>query len=283
MSSKHAADDRTVTELCRRFDLDFITLHREASDRSVLVAEVRNRNGQRLMLKQLTPEHGRTELIALQTWQATGLVPRLVAVLEPGVYLAEWLYGPSLADVRDGFPLDMEAIGRMISGLHTIAPPLELPPIRDRFALSAQDTWFLLPAAMKAVAREITVLLSTYQPPTAALLHGDLVPTNVICTPSGPRAIDPFGYSGLASWDLAQLAVAAEGRGRPGLLKALLTGYGTEPPLMAEMFAWMILYFFHKNLAAHRSEFIARLQPLAEQLSQTGDPETFLYHYRGAR
>jgi len=109
------------------------------------------------------------------------------------------------------------------------------------------------------------------------------VPTNVICTPSGPRAIDPFGYSGLASWDLAQLAVAAEGRGRPGLLKALLTGYGTEPPLMAEMFAWMILYFFHKNLAAHRSEFIARLQPLAEQLSQTDDPETFLYHYRHTR
>jgi hypothetical protein len=44
-----------------------------------------------------------------------------------------------------------------------------------------------------------------------ALLHGDLVPSNIILTGRGPVAIDPVGYRGPAAWDLAQLAVALAG------------------------------------------------------------------------
>ncbi len=44
-------------------------------------------------------------------------------------------------------------------------------------------------------------------------------------------------------------AVSSMGRGRPGLLAPLLQGYRITPPLLAETFAWMDLFYLQKNLA----------------------------------
>ncbi len=95
-------------------------------------------------------------------------------------------------------------------------------------------------------------------------------------TPAGPRFIDPVGRRGLPARDLAQLAASSVGRGRPGLLAPLLEGYRTTPPLLAEMFAWMVLFYLQKNLALPNSPFTQHLLPVAAELDKNGDAERFL-------
>jgi len=266
--------------LCRRYGLDLIAAH-EGTDRSALVAHVRDGTGHDLVLKRTSPERGGGELATLRAWSGTGLASRLVAVLEPNLYLAEWLRGPSLAEVITAGPIDARAIGRMLHGLHAVPPPSGLRPVRDRFAVAAREGWPALPPALRALGVPITAHLTRYKAPHAILLHGDLVPLNVLLTPDGPKVIDPIGYRGFPAWDLAQLAVAAEGRGGCRMLPDLLTGYGSTPPSMAEAFAWMILFFLQKNLIEERPVFAANLQPLAAALLVAGDPDAFLRHYCG--
>lgn len=92
--------------------------------------------------------------------------------------------------------------------------------------------------------------------------------------------IDPVGYRGPAAWDIAQLAGAAEGRGQAGLLPGLLAGHGSEPPFLAELFAWQLLAYLNRNLAAGGTAFSRRLLPVAEMLLEAGDPTTFSRRYR---
>ena len=266
--------------LCRRYGLDLIAVY-EGTDRSALVARVRDHTGHDLVLKRTSPARGRGELAALRAWSETGLASRLVAVLEPNLYLAEWLHGPSLAEVTTCGPIDAQAIGRMLHGLHAVPPPPGLRPVRDRFAVAAREGWPRLAPTLRAIGVAITAHLTRDEGPREILLHGDLVPLNVLLTPNGPKIIDPVGYRGVQAWDLAQLAVAAEGRGGGRMLPDLLAGYGSTPPLMAEAFAWMILFFLQKNLIENRPAFAANLQPLAEALRVAGDPDAFLRHYCG--
>ncbi len=273
-----------VVSLCHRYKLDLIAVYAEsetnAGARSFLVAQVRDRTGRQLVLKRTTPERGLSEIAALRRWSESGLASRLVAVLEePDLYLTEWLQGPSIAQLPDQEPLDATAVGRMLRGLHSVAPPPELPPVRDLFVLPIQEGWSLLSPAMRSLGQNITTRLFAYQPPRVVLLHGDLVPLNVLLTPDGPKVIDPFGQQGLPAWDLAQLAVAVAGRSNRRILPALLDGYDAVPPLLADAVAWMILFFLQKNLAEHRPAFVAHLRPLAEQLVGSGDAETFLRRF----
>jgi hypothetical protein len=113
----------TAHDLCRRYGLDLVAIHAQGTETSRLVAHVRDQRGRHYALKQTTPERGTNELAALRAWQPTGYVPRLVAELEPNLYLAEWLTGPSLAELPGNAPLDAQAIGRMIRGLHDVPPP----------------------------------------------------------------------------------------------------------------------------------------------------------------
>ncbi len=264
--------------LCRRYGLDLIAVH-EGTDRSALVAHVRDRTGHDLVLKRTSSERGRGELAALRAWSDTGLTSRLVAVLEPNLYLAEWLRGPSLAEVAACEPVDARAIGRMLHGLHAVSPPSSLRPVRDRFTVAAHEGWPHLLPALRDLGVAVTAQLTSYEAPHEILLHGDLVPLNVLLTPDGPKIIDPVGYRGFHAWDLAQLAVATEGRGGCRMLPDLLAGYGSTPPLMAETFAWMILFFLQKNLIEDRPAFATNLQPLAEALLVAGDPDAFLRQY----
>jgi aminoglycoside phosphotransferase (APT) family kinase protein len=269
----------TAEELCRRYGLDLVAIHAQDTETSRLVACVRDQRGRQYVLKQTTPERGTNELAALRAWQPTGYVPRLVAELEPDLYLAEWLTGPSLAELPNNAPLDAQAIGHMIRGLHDIPPPDDLPTVSNPFAVRSQEDWAPLPPAMRAMAAGLTARLDEYKPPRLVRTHGDLVPTNVILTADGPKAIDPLGCRGLPSWDLAQLAAAGAGRGRAHLLPSFLAGYGEEPSLIAEMFAWMIFRFLRWNLDTGRTQFIVHLQPLAEELTNSGDLGSFMRQY----
>ncbi len=269
-----------LSALCRRYKLDLIAVY-EGTDPAACVAHVRDRVGQDLVLKRTSPERGRGELAALRAWSGTGLASRLVAALEPNLYLAEWLHGPSLAEVMTSEPIDAQAIGHMLHGLHAVAPPSSLGPARDHFVAAARDGWPRLAPALRDLGVAVTAPLTHHKTPRDILLHGDLVPLNVLLTPDGPKIIDPVGYRGVGAWDLAQLAVAIEGRGGGRLLPDLLEGYGHTPPLMAEAFAWMTLHFLHKNMVECRPAFAANLQPLAEGLLSAGDPAVFLRRYCG--
>jgi len=276
-SSEWSGDMARV--LCQRYGLALVAVSAQGSDRSALVAHVHDQEGRHFVLKRTTPERGPSEIAALRAWSNTGCAARLVAVLEDDLYLADWLIGPSLAETSVWEDRDVVAAGRMIAGLHAALLPADLPDICNRFTLSSDRDWSLLPAGMRALGVRVNARLCAGAATHSALLHGDLVPGNVILSPSGPQAIDPFGYAGLPSWDLAQLAVATEGRSRRRLLPALLTGYGSIPPLLADAFSWMILFFLHKNVADHRTEFRANLQPLAERLITVNDPDAFLDQY----
>ena len=269
-----------MSSLCRRYGLDLIVMH-EGTDRSALVAHVRDRRGHDLVLKRTSPERGRGELAALRAWSDTGFASRLVAVLEPNLYLAEWLHGPSLAEMAASEPVDAQAIGRMLHGLHAVAPPASLRPVRDRFTVAAHEGWPHLLPALRDLGVALTARLTSDEAPREILLHGDLVPLNVLLTLDGPKIIDPVGYRGFHAWDLAQLAVAIEGRGYGRMLPDLLEGYGSTPLLMAQAFAWMILFFLQKNLIENRPAFVTNLQPLAEALLVAGDPNVFLRQYCG--
>ncbi len=266
--------------LCRRYGLDLIAVY-EGTDRSALVAHVRDRTGHDLVLKRTSPERGQGELATLRAWSDTDLASRLIAVLEPNLYLAEWLRGPSLAEVVASEPVDARAIGRMLRGLHAVPPPSGLRSVRDRFTVAAQEGWPHLLPTLRDLGVAVTARLATYAPQREILLHGDLAPLNVLLTPDGPKIIDPAGYRGFQAWDLAQLAVATEGRGGRRMLPDLLEGYGSTPPLMAQALAWMVLFFLQKNLIENRPTFATNLQPLAEALLVAGDPDAFLRHYCG--
>lgn len=269
----------TARVLCQRYALALVAVYAQGSDRSALVAHVHDQEGRHFVLKRTTPERGPSEIAALRAWSNTGCATRLVAVLEEDLYLADWLIGPSLAETAVWEDRDVVAAGRMIAGLHAVPLPAGLPGVCNRFTLSSEHDWPLLPAGMRALAVRVNARLRAGATTHMALLHGDLVPVNVILSPSGPKVIDPFGYAGLPSWDLAQLAVATVGRSRRRLLPTLLIGYGSVPPLLADAFSWMILFFLHKNLADHRMEFHANLQPLAERLITVNDPDAFLDQY----
>jgi Ser/Thr protein kinase RdoA (MazF antagonist) len=187
--------------------------------------------------------------------------------------------GVTLANAVGAKTVDGPAIGRALRSLHRIPPAPTFPDIGAHFAPGVVSDWPSLPAELRPLGERFAATLRAAPATDSVFLHGDLVPTNIVLRPAGPRFIDPLGRRGLAAWDLAQLAVAAEGRGRPDLLVALLRGYGSAPPLLPEMLAWMVLFYLDKNLRNPVSPFTMNLQPLAERLAGEGDADRYLARY----
>lgn len=264
--------------LCRRHDLTLLTVWPAANGNSVLVARVRDRLGRELALKRTLPGRAAAEVAALRCWLQTGGAARFVGELEEDVFLTEWLHGPSVADMPSGATIEVPALGRMLRLLHGATVPAGLHPLRTRFAPEGSAGQALPPELHQRFVSLARILYAAHWG-TSAVLHADLSPINVLITAQGPRVIDPAGYVGLPAWDIAQLAAAAEGRGRPGLLTGLLAGYGAPPPLLAECFAWHVLSYLDRNLAVERTVFSERLLPLAEQLVAAGDAPSFLHAY----
>lgn len=264
-----------LDELRRRHGLDLVSVRAGEHGGSRVVAHVRDPDGRDLLLKHTIPNRGAGELAALRAWSETGRAAHFYAELAPDVYLAEWLLGPSLAEIPRHQTVDDAAIGGMLRELHLVGLPPGLRPVRDRFAPGIVETWPQLPPPMVALGERLAGGLYAYDPQHDVLLHGDLVPSHVILTVNGPKVIDPYGDRGLPGWDLAQLAVSAAGRGRRRMITGLVSGYGSQPPLLAELAAWLTLLYFHKNLLA-RSELLDNLRPMAETLVALGDADRYL-------
>lgn len=261
---------------CARHGLTLEGLLPGRATASVFVARVRNHAGERLVLKRPSPAASAGEIAVVRAWSDAGIGPRLVGEPEPGLYLAEWIEGTPLVDLSDAAPAVGVRIGRAIRHLDALPPPDGLGHTRDELRPGRSAAWTSLPSGMRALAESLADVLRARDPAAGVLLHGDLVPTNVLVTDAGPRLIDPVGRRGFAAWDLAQLAVAAECRGQRRLLGAPVAGYGSSPPLIGDMAAWMLLFYLAKNFAHSGSPFAPRLRLLADALVALGDPARFV-------
>ncbi|MEX0750417.1 MAG: aminoglycoside phosphotransferase family protein [Dehalococcoidia bacterium] len=265
-------DRAECLDICRQHGLELQSFQEGASGASRYIACVRDHTGALFLLKQSMPDRQPAEVAALRAWDATGCAVRIVDELEGGAYLAEWLGGRSLAELAPSEPADFVAIGKMLGTLHDVTPLASLRDIRDRLSTSG---WRQLPPELIALGEE-SAARALADPAPLVMLHGDLVPSNVMLTEAGPKVIDPFPGVGPPAWDIAQLAAASAGRGRRRVIRPLLHGYGSSPPLLSDMYAWMLLFFLERNLIAGRAEFSDNLMPVALELLRTGDPEAFL-------
>lgn len=268
-------------DVCARHGL---TLLEDLSDRgstSTLVLHVRDLEGAEHVLKQARPEDGATELTALRAWTRSGVTPRLTSELEAGLWLLEWIQGRSMAEIPLSETVASDEIGQALADLHRTSPSTEIPDIGSSFVLEPADAWKRLPQSMYLLAGRLATVLRHHDTDAPVLLHADLVPANVMLTRHEPKFIDPVGRRGLAAWDVAQLAAAAEGWGRRGILAPLLQGYGRIPRLIAEAFAWMLLFYLQKNLAVPDSPFTQHLLPVVTTLDAVGNAEKFLQGYLG--
>ena len=157
--------------------------------------------------------------------------------------------------------------------LHSVSPPEGLPKLWERFSpeVVLAEWNGALPSRMLERAAALAIQLRTHRADPAVLVHGDLVPSNVLIRPDGSVVIiDPIGFVGMRARDLAQMAVATAGRDRRLNLDDLLKGYGERPPFIDEVFAWLVFMFLEKNIElerAHphtRATFVLELSSLAE-------------------
>lgn len=266
-------------DLCGRHGLALLEDLSSRGSTSALVLHVRDREGAEHVLKQAQPEDGAAEVAALRAWKRSGVTPCLTSELEPGLWLLEWIPGRSMAEIPLSETVASDEIGRALANLHRTSPPVGIPDIGSSFVLEPAESWLRLPQSMCLLAGRLATVLRHHETDAPVLLHADLVPANVILTRYGPKFIDPVGRRGFAAWDLAQLAAAAEGWGRRGILAPLLQGYGRTPCLMAEAFAWVLLFYLQKNLAVPDSPFTQHLVPIVTTLDAVGNAEKFLQGY----
>lgn len=264
--------------ICARYGLICLDDLSHRGSTSDLVLRVQDAQGVEYAFKHMGPEVRESEVQALRTWTASGVTPRLIKELEPGYYLVEWLQGRTMAEVPHHEPVPAVDVGRALATLHRVPPPDGAPEIQFHFALESEPGWKLLPPSLSLLATRLTKNLD-HESGQSVFLHGDLVPANVMLTPVGPRFIDPVGRRGHPARDLAQLAASGVGRGSRNLLAPLLKGYGRVPPLLADAFAWMILFYLQKNLAVPNSPFTQHLLPVAAALDHVGDAERFTECY----
>jgi hypothetical protein len=274
-----ASSQEDLANVCLRHGLILEEILARRDGTAVFVGRVRDRRGRAYVLKKTASEIAPDVIAALRLGASRGLMPRFERELAPGLFLMEWLPGVTLADAAGEEVVDGPAIGRALRSLHLIAPPPNFPDVSAHFVPGVVSGWPSLPAAFRPLGERFAARLCGAETSSPVFLHGDLVPANVVLGTAGPRLIDPLGRRGLAAWDLAQLSVAGEGRGRAGFLAALLRGYGGAPPSLAEMFAWMALFYLDKNLRDPASPFTANLWPLAEELAAEGDAERCLARY----
>ncbi len=247
-----------VEELCEHYGLRIVRPLPNRGDASRRVLQVQATNGEMLVLKQTLPDRSGAEIACLKAWNDTELTARLVDVLAPGCYLLEFVEGPTLAEV--GGTREIAAVGKALRVLHSVEAPPAVGRLHDLLAEDVNDWDRLLPEQRRIAADAVNRLRDDMD---THLLHGDLVPTNIILSATGPRLIDLVGRQGSAAWDLAQLAVTFFGRFGEVCLPDLLEGYGTAPPVLSDMFVWMTLRYLQKNRTEHRPEFAERLDRLS--------------------
>jgi hypothetical protein len=265
-----------LADVCDRHDLRLRQVLHDGPD--TFTARVGDAEGRDLVLKRLDRDRAPGMRASLRSWADSELTPRLVAELEQDLVLVEWMEGLSMSESAAIERPDLVRIGRALAQLHSAVVPADIPDARDMLARVVQ-TWDQLPSDLQALANELTAVLWAHDSGAGVLLHGDLVPYNVVLTPHGPRFIDPMPARGLASWDLAKLAVSWRALGRSSILVPLIQGYGFEPPLLAEAVAWTSLVYLQKNPASSSSPLARHLIPLAGELRVARTPAAFLHRF----
>jgi len=260
-------------EVCRVHGLQIVDFVVDAD--GYFVVHARDIEGQEVLVKQTTARSGAGEIAALAVWADTGITPCIREIPQPGLYVADWIAETVMAELPTDAAIDAGSIGRALAQLHGTTSPGEAIDMRASFAWLA-TSWDALLPALAVLAQDLTEQLLRDEPLSPVLLHGDLVPYNVILTADGPRFIDPTGNWGTPSWDLAKLAVAWEAMGRQQILAALIDGYGAQPPAMAEILTWVTLVYLQKNLPFPQSPLTPHLLPMARELEDAGTPDAWL-------
>jgi streptomycin 6-kinase len=246
-------DDAALRQLCETYALDLLA--NLDSRPGVVLARVKDHDGRLRVLKR----GASSQLGALRAWDKTGGVVRINRELDDGLYLMELLNGPTLAELLFRKPGDAEAMGRLLRDLHAIPAPAGTPMLRW-----AAREWLRLTRVELEFAAGLAERLQSDTDEALVLLHGDLVPSNIVQTPERLVVIDPVGLCGPRAWDLATLHVATIGRGGPAVLAGLLAGYGAVPRHIDEFVCWRLLQFVDKNRNDGRSEFLRHLEPWLE-------------------
>ena len=219
---------------------------------SALVYVVRDKEGQRLVIKDGGRRYGGSE----QAWlNAHAAHPGVVDVLDElgGLLVLRWVPGPLLAELPSGAGHYAGAAGELLASLERAPAPGAASLSRRIIATGRR-----LPAAAAAEIQHcherLTAALAAHPARHRrewTYLHADFHPRNLILSPDGLVAIDPFGLAGPQAWDLAQFAAIAYGGAQldkppplshDAILTRLVAGFGRTPALLEEMAAyWLIL------------------------------------------
>ena len=227
-------------------------------------------DGERHLMLKAVGNRGADEIRVLHAWAIAGVGPRWFRQVGSDAYLCEWLEGDTLA--RTG-PLSVETVGRQLRLLHSASIPPGLKSLAGRLSPkfveqgwrgTLSDDW------LRRAASLAQFLHDQLEHEPVCLLHGDVVPANIIVAGGQPALIDPVGYSGPAAWDLAQLSVAMVGTDRRENLALLVQGYGFRPPILDEFFRWMTFMFLDKNLGLEKQRPGSR-QQVVDELSALAD------------
>lgn len=237
---EHTAE---VEELCDRFRLDFVGWMKRGEG-SRYVARVRDADGRDCVLKAAFGRRrfGEGEPDALLAWNDTGVTPRLLAELDPGVLLLEYVEGETLSRTEGRGAARAEDAGRLARALHIPAP--EGTPALETWAAWRWRKYAYKNRALDPEFRILAYdalegLLETAEQ-ERLLLHGDLQPVNIIVRGGSLVAIDPLGVTGCAAADLVRFAAFSPGGDRALTTMRVVRGYGDWPDGLAEAFTFVI-------------------------------------------
>jgi streptomycin 6-kinase len=217
--------------------------------RSAPVFAVRDRDGNRLVVKEAGRRYGGSEHAWLAAHADHNGVVDVIDELG-GLLLLRGVSGPTLTEHPLGAGHHARAAGELLASLDR-RPAAGAATLSRRILAAARR---LPPAASGNLQRcheELTVALAGGQRREWTYLHADFHPRNVILSSHGLVAIDPFGLAGPPAWDLAQFAALAYGGAQreepPALTHAeilteLVAGFGRAPALLDEMAVyWLML------------------------------------------
>jgi streptomycin 6-kinase len=219
---------------------------------SALVHVVRDVDGRRLVIKEGGRRYGGNE----QAWLSTHAShPGVVDVLDQfgGLLLLRWVPGPVLAEPPLGAGHYARAAGELLASLQR-APDPAAASLSRRIMAAGRHLPYSATAEIQHCHERLTAGLAAHAASHRrewTYLHADFHPRNLILSPNGLVAIDPFGLAGPPAWDLAQFAAIAYGGEQSNeppplshhaILTELVLGFGRTPPLLEEMAAyWLIL------------------------------------------
>lgn len=268
--------DAELADVLQREALTLVALADGPSGASRFVAHVRDATGQDLLLKRGTGLRGNAEAAVLQALASTGYVPGGVRVIDEATFVCEWLDGDALDPEAPDIAVRLHSCGEALRTLHGVPlPGAKLMPISSRVSPEwvERDLGPDLAARMFSLAKVAAEELADCNPADKVLLHGDVVPQNIIVSDGGVRFIDPIGFIGPAGWDVAQLAIAVYGRDRRANLADVVAGYGSPPPKLEPAFAYLAMVFYAKHLEVERTAegsstaVVSELRELAESLA----------------